>query len=317
MTVALEPSPFVLPPPPENFRVEASGVVTPVAEPPVTVGKPWLEGRIQHFSASSLRLLRICPESYRQRYILGKKERPGEALTVGKAVHEAIGFSHTQKVESHEDLPVAEVVERFHDHSWGEAVEKDGGVDEIRWDKDPEEVRRDGERMTRAYHATVSPRVQPIAKPEMRFDLYIESVPVPFMGYLDVEEETHVTDLKTGNQVKRTPDAHWRMQGAVYSLAKKKPTHFHCVSRAKTPSIATPLTDEAMTIPYRDDIAATTRQVLIEYVEQVEYFMHKFGPDEAWPTTGLFHDYKGGPACNYCGFRRNCPAWAWERTVPA
>jgi hypothetical protein len=310
-----ERSPYVLPPLPASFHGTEAGVVEEIPEPPT--GPVWLEGYIKHFSASSLRLLRVCPEAYRQRYILKRKERPGQALTLGKAVHEAIGFSHTQKVTTHEDLPIPVVVERFHDHSWGEAVEKDGGLDEIRWDdgKKPEDVRRDGERMTQAYHKVVSPRVQPIVKPEMRFDVYIDGVPVPFMGYLDVEEDTHVTDLKTGKQVSRKPDANWRLQGAIYSLAKQKPTHFHSLSSAQTPSISTPLEDPEMTIPYRDDIAQVTRQVLLEYAWQVEDYMNRFGPDEPWPITGLVHDYKGGPACKYCGFRKTCPAWAWERSI--
>ena len=43
--------------------------------------------------------------------------------------------------------------------------------------------------------------------------------------------------------------------------------------------------------------------------------MRRYGPDDYWPTTGVFMDYKGGAACNYCGFRKCCPAWAWERRV--
>lgn len=276
----------------------------------------WLEGRIKHFSATSLRLLRVCPEAFRQRYFLGRKEKPGEALTVGKAVHEAVGYSHTKKIVTHEDLPVAEVIERFHDHSWPEAVKMDGGEDEIRWDNKPAEVRQDGERMTKAYHTEVSPRIQPIGKVEQRFDLWVPGVAVPFMGYLDLEEEHNVVDVKTAKAVWRTPGANERQQGMLYSMVKQKPTHFHCVSRAKQPSIATPLTDEAMAIPYRPDIAENTARQLREYAERVEYFFHKFGPDESWPTDGVVHDYKGGAVCKFCGFRKWCPAWAWERSVP-
>ncbi len=307
--------PFILPPPPENFRVDTAGQVIPLESPPA--GPEWLEGRIKHFSASSLRLLRVCPEAYRQRYILGRKERPGEALTMGTAVHDTLGrFDMGHKLLTGENRKPKEIVEHFHDVSWPETVEKDGGVDEIRWDNKPDDVRRDGERVAQAYHATVSPRLVPVREPEMRFDLYIDDVPVPFIGYLDVEEEANVVDWKTGKQVTRKPDANWRMQGAIYSLAKQKATHFHSMSRAKTPSIATPLESPEMAIPYRDDIAAVTRTVLREYAGQVEHYMTTIGPDDPWPITGIVHDYKGGPACQYCGFRKTCPAWAWERTVP-
>lgn len=312
--VITERSPFVLPPVPESFKLEPSGIATPTPDylPPPT---DWLEGRIRHFSASSLRLLRVCPEAYRQRYVLGRKERPGESLTLGSAFHDAQSFNFAAKLETHEDKPIAEVVEYFHDHSWPKALENDGGVDEIRWDNDPDHARRDGERMTQAYHHTVAPRIQPVERPEQRFDLYVTGVPVPFIGYLDIVEASSVDDLKTGKAVQRKPDANWRMQGAIYSLVKQRPTHFHSISRAKTPSIATPLTDPEMAIPFREDIAAVTTGVLVDYASQVEYFMGKYGPEDPWPTSGIFMDYKGGSACKFCGFRKFCPAWAWEREV--
>jgi hypothetical protein len=228
--------------------------------PEAPAGPVWLEGYIKHFSASSLRLLRVCPEAYRQRYILGRKERPGEALTLGSAVHDTLGgFDLGHKLKTGENRKTSEAVEYFHDSSWPNAVASDGGVDEIRWDNKIDDVRRDGERVVQAYHATVSPRLQPVEPPEQRFDLYIDGVPVPFMGYLDLVEAENVVDLKTGKQVSRKPDANWRMQGAVYSLAKQRPTHFHSLSRAQTPSIATPLTDPEMAIPFREDGAAGVR----------------------------------------------------------
>lgn len=310
----VERSPFVLPPLPRDFLVGAGGTV--IETPPVAPYETaWLEGRIKHFSPSSIRMLKVCPEQYRQRYILGKKERPGEALTLGSGVHAAMAFNLEQKVESHEDLPVATVVEYFHDEAWPKAIESDGGKEEIRWD-DPTDLdtpRRDGERMTQAYQHSVAPRIQPTQRPEQKITLHVEGVPVPVIGYLDVEEEGNVVDLKTGKQVQRKPDSNWRMQGTIYSLATGKPTHFHSLSRAKTPSIATPLTDPEMAIPFREDLVEVTRRVLRDYAGQVEYFMHRYGPDDPWPTSGLFMDYKGGAACKYCGYRKDCVAWAWER----
>ena len=310
--MSADESPYVLPPLTRDFVIR-NGLALEVEDPQTQVKRHWLDGRIEHFSATSLRLLKVCPEAYRQRYILGKKERPGEALTLGKACHTAWGHNLTQKVESHQDLKTTEVLEYFHDAAWPQAVEKDGGVDEIRWDNDPDHARRDGERMTIAYQETVAPRLQPVGIVEQKISLHVEGVPVPIIGYLDFEEEADVVDWKTGKQVQRKPDSNWRMQGAVYSLATKKPVHFHSISRAKVPSIATPLTDEEMAIPYREDIAALTSKVLVDYSKQVEFFMHTYGPDDTWPTSGLFMDYKGGSACKYCGFRKNCAAWAWER----
>jgi CRISPR/Cas system-associated exonuclease Cas4 (RecB family) len=293
---------FVLPPAPADWLEQEK------------VQEGWLDGYLDHFSASGLRLLRVCPRAWQQRYLKGRKERPGEALTLGKAVHNAVGFSHQQKIKSHVDLPVSEVVEYFHDKAWNEAVAKDGGVDEIRWDKKPEEVRRDGERVTSAYHRSVSPRIQPLAvEREIRF--VVPGVPVYFLGYIDVEEETNNIDLKTGKQVQKKPDANWRMQGVLYTAYTGKPTHFHSVSRAQTPSIATPLQSEQMVVSLAEAQREHVERTLRDYALQVEWYFKTYGPDDDWPTNGVFSDYKGGPACNYCGFRNDCPAWAHERVV--
>jgi PD-(D/E)XK nuclease superfamily len=294
---------FVLPPAPE--------VWTPEPEP--VAG--WLDGYITHFSASSLRMLKVCPEQYRQRYILGRKERPSERWTLGTAVHSAIGHSHRQKIETHEDLPVPEVIEFFHDAAWPEAVEKDGGENEIEWGGfKPDDVRRDGERVTAAYHTVVSPRVQPLAV-EQKIEFVVPGVPVPFLGYIDVEEERNNVDLKTGKQVQRKPDANWRTQGTIYAAFKNKPTHFHSVSRAQTPSIATPRESDEMIVQPDEMQRQYIEKVLRDYAAQVEWYYNRFGADEPWPTTGVLMDYKGGPVCNYCGFRKWCVAWAHERRV--
>jgi hypothetical protein len=284
--------------------------------PPVDYQAPeaFLDGYLAHFSASGIRLLRICPRAWQQRYIKGRKERPGEALTLGKAVHTAVGYSHQQKITSHVDLPVSEVVEFFHDKAWPEAVEKDGGETEIRWDKKPDEVRRDGERVTGAYHKTVSPRVQPTAvEQEIRF--LVPDIPIPFLGYIDVVEQANLIDLKTGKQVQRKPDANWRLQGILYTAYMGLPTHFHSVSRAQTPSIATPLQSEAMVVNLEEAQRPLVERVLRDYAFQVAMYFDKYGPEEDWPVNGIFADYKGGAACNFCGFRNDCPAWAHERAA--
>jgi hypothetical protein len=293
-------APFLLPPMLEQGR------------PPEQ--EAWLDGYLHHFSASGLRLLKVCPRAWQERYIKGKKERPGEALVLGSAFHDALAFNHEQKIDTHEDKPVKEVVEFYNDAAWPRAIEDDGGEDEIRWDNTPESVRKDGERVTSAYHSIVSPRIQPIAV-EQRFEIVVPGIALPFLGYIDIEEDADVIDTKTGKQVSKKPDANWRMQGVLYSMAKGKPTHFHSISRAKTPSIATPLEHEEMVVTMRESQRALVEQILRDFAAQVEFFFNRYGPDDPWPTTGLFNDYKGGRACDFCGFRGDCPAWAHERVI--
>ena len=278
-----------------------------------TQPKPWLDGTIDHLSFNSVRQIRICPEAWRQRRILNRKERPGEALVLGSAMHRALEFTHRQKITSFVDLPTLEVVEFFHDAAWPSALaenEEEG----IRWDRegDTDTPRRDGERMLHAYHHTVSPRIQPIAV-EQRIEFEIPEVPVPFIGFVDVVEQTNAIDLKTSKAVNKRPDSNWRLQGAMYSGHLRLPTHFHSVSRAQTPGIATPLeSDEMVVNPDPSQWSKITR-ILQDYAAQVEFYFRRYGPEGPWPMNGIFMDYRGGAACGFCGYRKFCPMWEHER----
>jgi hypothetical protein len=274
------------------------------------IEEAWVGGYISHLSASSLRLLRVCPEAWRRRYILGERERPGEALVLGKAVHSALEHTHRQKVDSHEDLPIPEVVEYYNDLAWPEAVaEHEEGV---RWDSNPDVPRNDGARILHAYHAAVSPRIQPIAV-EKKIEFLVPGVPVPIWGFVDVEEQQNVIDLKTSKSVTRKPDANWRMQGMLYSGHLGKPTHFHSVSRAQAPSIATPLESEELTVQPHPTLWPLIIKVLNDYAASIEFYFQRYGPTDTWPLSGLYSDYRGGPSCNFCGWRNVCSAWSHER----
>jgi len=65
-----------------------------------------------HLSATQLNLASMCGEAYRRRYIEGDKLPPGVAMIRGKSVHHAAAENFTQKIESHEDLPRADIVDQ-------------------------------------------------------------------------------------------------------------------------------------------------------------------------------------------------------------
>ena len=272
------------------------------------VDEEWLG--FTHFSATSLRMLSRCPEQFRNRYVLHRKERPGSALVIGSAFHDTLRFNYAQKIQTHIDLRYSDVVEYLQDAVWPECIEKDGGVEEIRWDdgQTPDDARHDAERITGAYYKSVVPRIQPI-RAEQRFSVRVPNVRIPLIGYIDQETETEIIDTKTGKQVQRKVDAAWRFQGSIYQLAIPKPVHFHSVSRAKTPSISTPLDSEEMALELNRRKLEETHRVVQDFAAQVEFFMDRYGPDNPWPTTGLFQSLRGGDACNFCGYRSHCVAW--------
>src|SRR3954464_1428880 len=80
---------------------------------------------IDHWSPSSLSMLRRCPYQWQQRYIHGRKERPAEAPVVGPAVHAALERNFAQKIESHVDIPTADLIEWFNDAGWEGVLAKE------------------------------------------------------------------------------------------------------------------------------------------------------------------------------------------------
>ena len=82
---------------------------------------------LDHFSASSVKMLVRCPEQWRQRYVLGKRYPPAINLLTGRADHSAIEASMVDKINTTKDWPVKEVRDRFAD-VLKEEIEKEGGI---------------------------------------------------------------------------------------------------------------------------------------------------------------------------------------------
>jgi hypothetical protein len=99
---------------------------------------------IRHWSPSSLAMLRRCPRQFQQRYILGRKERPGEARVTGSAVHAALERNFEQKIASHEDLPLVDVLEWYLDEGFTEVVDTEQALagEEVVWNTSPDDARR-------------------------------------------------------------------------------------------------------------------------------------------------------------------------------
>lgn len=70
----------------------------------MTIKKP-------HLSASQLNMASMCGEAYRRRYIEGDKTPPAIPMLRGRGVHHAADKNFKQKIESHEDLPVTDIID--------------------------------------------------------------------------------------------------------------------------------------------------------------------------------------------------------------
>jgi hypothetical protein len=69
------------------------------------------EPKKPHISPTQLESYCRCGEAYRRRYIEGEVIPPGIALITGKGVDSAATWNFSQKIDTHRDLPVSEIVE--------------------------------------------------------------------------------------------------------------------------------------------------------------------------------------------------------------
>jgi len=269
-----------------------------------------LSEHFHHLSASSIGMLMRCPRQFQHRYLRGEKERPGESIVIGSIFHEALNWNYKQKVVSHRDEPLADAIQFLQDEAVPKVIEEEGGVDNIRWDSDLDTVRSDAERITGAYYRNVVPRIQPFAT-EQKFEVEIPGVEVPIIGYIDCQESNRVIDTKTGKQASRKVKPSWALQGRLYSFATQKPTEYHSVSRAKTPTIVTALESEQMVVPVPTPQQMDNLSVTVQTAAAlVRYFLATIGLDEEWPTWGAIPDFSRSILpCDFCGWRDGCPAW--------
>lgn len=315
----------------EGRLTATSPDVPPVQEIPPTSELVW-PSRIKHLSATSIGMFRRCPEQFRHRYILGEKERPGEALLIGSALHEGLEFNYGQKLTSFEDRPTAEVVEYLQDVGVPKVLEENGGEDNIAWDADAAKgvklLRSDSERMLIRYHEDVVPRIQPIGLEE-KFFLHDERLPVPVIGYVDVRAGSlvqepddpnaeiwvpdRIVDTKTGKQSATKLKPSWMLQATIYSAMTNLLVEYHSISRAKTPKVVTALESDEML--FRPDPVKSENviQSAATIGHMIAWMYTTLGPDQTWPTMGRFADWSMSfSPCTNCGWRKVCPAMAGE-----
>jgi hypothetical protein len=289
----------------------------------------WPE-RIKHLSATSIAMFRRCPEQFRHRYIKGEKERPGEGLVIGSMFHEALEFNYSQKIESHEDRPVTEVIQYLQDAAVPKVLEENGGADEIAWDsQDPVKgvalARTDSERILTAYHNSVVTRIQPVSLEE-KLSISDSRLPVPLIGYIDVKAghevqmdttsiwvADRVIDTKTGKQSAAKLKPSWMLQGDLYAAMTNLPVEYHSISRAKTPKITTGLESSDLIVTPDPVRTANILNTASQIAKMISWMYGTYGPDETWPTLGRFADYSMSfSPCGMCGWRKVCPAMEGE-----
>lgn len=166
-------------------------------------------------SATSLGTLLKCQQMYYWRYVMGKRVPPGVALVIGKGAH---GSAEKDLVNKQE---------------WGELLSDEAVADHARdatvkaWEKE-EPVRHDGDpdkggavdtavALAGLHHKQLAPKIEPVAV-ERGFRLEIPDFPYDVVGYVDVEEERRIRDLKTSAKTPPEDAAEKSDQLSIYAL---------------------------------------------------------------------------------------------------
>jgi CRISPR/Cas system-associated exonuclease Cas4 (RecB family) len=278
---------------------------------------------LDHISASSLKMAVRCPEQWRNRYVLGKKLPPAAALIAGRADHGAIEFSMQQKIETHVDLPLQDVKDRFV-FEFEDQIERTGGVKDIECRDKGEvlkgkekktqylgELKRQGVNIVGEYHKLVSPHVQPSAVEE-EFSIRVADLPVKVEGRIDLiagppdtpsDLAPVMIDRKRRGRASARPEPEWVIQAEIYQLARPLPHEWH-ISVTPSGKILLPTggKDDLLTLPVGSRWKAEL--LLTQIVGEVGYYYRRYGPDTPWPARGKLHPW----ACGYCGYKPTC--WA-------
>lgn len=258
--------------------------------------------RVEHLSVSSIKLFLECPEKWRQRYVVRKREQVGYWLFRGSVNHRSVDWALKKKMLTGTLPGIRDVLEMF-DSVWSDEMEKQGGEDAILWDDaSPDSVKDETARLVGVYHMQVSPLLDPIAL-EQKFTLDTPGLPIPTIGYIDIEEAHRLIDRKeTGARV-RTPKPDWVVQAGVYSAVKQKPIEFHVSTKTKTPMVYTAAEDAGLLVPaWRLERAHTYIRRVFGHIQNL-YTV--YGPDDTWPGA-VMHTY----ACSYCSYRPTCAWWS-------
>jgi PD-(D/E)XK nuclease superfamily len=275
------------------------------AEPPIPIDSDWVLP-LDHFSASSLNMLEICPRQWQQRYLQGRKEPPGQSLVLGSLTHSGIEFGLDVKMVTEADPDLEDMVVYFHDAVWPQTIERYGGEGEVVWDDKPEDVRRKGAELVTVYHPRITTLQPEAVEHEFRIDIGAQ---VPITGYIDLVQKHGRPSIDFKTSAKRRPSLKpdWRMQGRVYQLVVPRPVDFHQITTGRSPEIITGLETDEMVEPYSELIAVQTKRRIAEALNEANRLYAELGPDEDWPMRGVHHDWRCSP--KWCAYRKDCPAW--------
>lgn len=187
-----------------------------------------------YLSPSQVGMYQRCAKQYEFRYVDGIIRPPSVALVEGSSYHEALELNNGQKIDSHEDLPPEEVVEKFSD----EFSDRSKEIEDWEGEKKDAVIER-GTGLLNLYMAETSPVIQPVAvEKQFTMPLHVNGETIDVTGFIDTETEDRVLDYKGVGRAKSQGDADDDLQLATYGAASGQETaEFVCLVKTKTPKV--------------------------------------------------------------------------------
>ncbi len=153
-----------------------------------------------------------CPQRYYFRYIEGIKVPMNAAVVFGRAFHAALRQNYEQKVETREDLSVAQLRGAFDSAIAGLARGVTWGDDES-----PQALSDEGADLIERYMREIAPQIQPVLV-EQRVEMTVAGI--EFVAVLDlVDEQMRVIDHKTMSRAPAEDDVAKDLQLTTYAAA--------------------------------------------------------------------------------------------------
>ena len=252
----------------------------------------------EHDSKSSIGMLLRCEFQYAERYAKDIRKPPSAFMSMGSAFGDGVGANLVQKIETHDDLPVKEIVE-VAAHSLEERK------DETDWGSDsPDKMKDELPALVTAWQngngepgSVAGKDLQP-ASVEQEITVNFRDAR-PFLMYRDiVTEDGAVHEIKTSGRAWHAGRAETSLDAPLYTMHEPGDSTFtyHVAVRKKKP--------EKQTLPVKVAERAKIAVQMMIARARLRAMEIEDDPDKALPTG------YGGNLCSkrYCGYWVECQA---------
>lgn len=283
---------------------------------PNVPGTEW-PGRSGRLSPSELSKFLTCPEQWRQKNILGRREPSSGRQMAGNAAHAAAEVFWTRKLEG--DTLSLPDVRATGFAAFDAEVEKAAGKEGDRYIDWQEPMTRDAAREASGYMAMryieeVGDRITPVSMEAVSV-AWVPGVPIPIASVADLIRgedgvEVAIVDTKFGARAHESHASYWTVQGLVQQLGRDLACEWHSVDymgKVNTPDNAPALRVERSAARFliAAELVRTTYKTIM-------MFHDHFGPYNEWPGA------RSNPqACSMCSFVNSCSWWTAESFLTA